>query len=421
MRAYARGYSEWKASRRRAVSLLAPFVSVLAALTLAVCLTPESAPISPSLGTQPSTEATSIKPAPPPVPPAHIPTSYPVLEAAVVAMRSVASFHFVENSKNGVSIAFPQVETFEATGEYQSPDRFRKRGVVTYGHLPTTENVQVIGIGSDQNVANPDTGEWERSSESIWGTHELYINPISITEDVVSLLGPNAYRGISTLGGVRVHRFVYSTPDLKRSGTTIEPFDAVIVVGVDDSLVREVKSKLSRRKRPCPPPDQACPAIEIMPGWSEHSVTFSYPDEPVIIQAPVSDVSTPQPSGMFAGFHSISAKELARAYLTDPTTADAMYRGEDLSVVGRVHSVTHLYPGSAFVLLGGHAHMSIGCFPGAWGDYRALRGPVTMFGVGEGLTYPMGANGGVVSLTHCEVVRQGEPTPTGRPSPKPTP
>ncbi len=87
-------------------------------------------------------------------------------------------------------------------------------------------------------------------------------------------------------------------------------------------------------------------------------------------------MQTPQPSRMSTGFHSVSAEELARAYVTDPTSADAAYHGQDLSVTGRVLSVTHLYPGAALVLLVGHDDLNVGCFPGAWWNYRDLSGPV---------------------------------------------
>ena len=128
--------------------------------------------------------------------------------------------------------------------------------------------------------------------------------------------------------------------------------------------------------------------------------------------------STPPDTSIFL---SVSAEELAKAYVTDPAAADAAYRGKDLSVMGTIDSVTQLFPASALVVLRGTDNLNVGCFPGMWAHYRDHSGPVTMFGVGEGLKYNMGAAGGVVSLSHCEVVRPGEPTPTGRPSPKPTP
>ena len=120
-------------------------------------------------------------------------------------------------------------------------------------------------------------------------------------------------------------------------------------------------------------------------------------------------------------FDSVSAEELARAYAADQIGADAAYRGQDLAVTGTILSVTQLFPGSALVILTGDENLNVGCFPGAWWNYRDHSGPITMFGVGEGLKYSMGVVDGVVSLSHCEVVRPGEPTPVGRPSHKPTP
>ncbi len=118
---------------------------------------------------------------------------------------------------------------------------------------------------------------------------------------------------------------------------------------------------------------------------------------------------------------SVSAPELAEVYAANPAGADAEYRGRDLSVTGTVHSVTQLFPNSALVVLRGNDKLNVGCFPGAWADYRDLSGPVTMFGVGEGLDFSMGFANGIVNLSHCEVVRPGEAMPVGRPSPKPTP
>ncbi len=120
-------------------------------------------------------------------------------------------------------------------------------------------------------------------------------------------------------------------------------------------------------------------------------------------------------------FHSVSAAELARAYAADPAGADAEYRNQDLSVTGTIHSVAQPFPNSAFIILRGDDNINVGCFPGAWSEYRDLSGPLNMFGVGEGLDLSMGFANGVVNLSHCEVVRPGEPTPTGRPPPKPTP
>ena len=257
-------------------------------------------------------------PSPTPVP------RYPILEAAIATMRNIDSFHFVESSKWSVAIVAsdrPNAEAIEAIGDYQSPDKLRKRAVIHYVHPSTTSHVQAISIGDTRYVTNPDTGEWERSRESVWGEDELFSNPIDFFESVASELGPNAYRGISTLGGVKVHRFVYTTSDLGRA-SAIQSLNVVIVVGVDDSLVREVRSRSSWSQRPCPP-DQNCPAIKIVPGSADHSVEFSYPDGAVTIEAPQIHIGSPTPPTVPTVSEELrSAKERAAPAATDAELAD---------------------------------------------------------------------------------------------------
>ena len=252
-------------------------------------------------------------PSPTPVP------RYPILEAAVVAMRNVDSFHFVQSSKRSVDVMFADrlnAEAIEATGDYQSPDRLHKRAAIHYVDSPTTSHVQAISIGDTRYVTNPDTGEWERSRESGRGEDELFSNPIDFFEGVVSTLGPNAYQGISTFGGVKVHRFVYATSDPGSS------FHAVVVVGVDDSLVREVRQSSSWRQRPCHS-SQPCPAILIVPGSGDHSVDFSYPDEAVTIQAPQIHIGSPTPPTVPTASEELrSAKERAALAATDSALAN---------------------------------------------------------------------------------------------------
>ena len=228
----------------------------------------------PTPSAKPATEDRMPSPTPAP--------SYPILEVAATAMRKVDSFHFVQSSKRTVVVPFADrlnAEAIEATGAYQSPDKLHKRATIHYVDSPETGHVQAIGIGDMRYVTNPGTGEWERSSESGWGVDVLFNNPIDFFEGIVSTLGPNAYQGIFTFGGVEVHRFLYRKSDPGSS------YHVVIVVGVDDSLVREVRQSSSWRQRPCSP-GQDCPAILVVPGSEDHSVEFSYPDEAVTIQAP---------------------------------------------------------------------------------------------------------------------------------------
>ena len=212
-----------------------------------------------------------------------------VLSAALEAMRDVDSFHFMEGfSKNsgvfGTLSGTDYDVTFEATGEYKSPDRLHRRAVIHGVDYPTESNLQTISIGYTRYVTDPDTGEWGRPADS-FRDQDLFGNPIEVFEGVVALLGLGAYRGIVESGGVRVHRFSYRTPDLYLSGPKVHAFDAEILVGVDDLLVRELRTESKWRQRPCKP-DQKCLAIEIVPGWRRLTVQFSYPDEGVTIEAP---------------------------------------------------------------------------------------------------------------------------------------
>ena len=144
-------------------------------------------------------------------------------------------------------------------------------------------------------------------------------------------------------------------------------------------------------------------------------------DDPAATATPQPANTLTRPASDDSVFHAVSAAKLAEAYATDPADADAMYGGQDLAVTGTIHSVTQLFPNSALVVLSGYHGLHVGCFPGVWAKYRYLRGPVTMFGLGQGLNFSMGFANGVVDLSHCEVVSLGEPTPVARPSPKPTP
>ena len=214
---------------------------------------------------------------------------HPALEAAIAAMRNVDSFHFVESSSRDVP-EFGGEATFEASGDYQSPDRLYRRALVrNFGSLGE-DHLQAISIGNTRYMTDPNTREWARSVDSLWST-ELFRNPIDFFEGAASGLGRDAYRGVSKLDGVKVHRFVSDILDHGRTNV-IQSSYVVIVVGVDDSLVREVRSSSSWSQRPCSP-DQACPAIKITPGWADYTVKFSYPDEVVTIQAPQIHIDKP--------------------------------------------------------------------------------------------------------------------------------
>ena len=201
-------------------------------------------------------------------------------------MREVDSFRFVESRSRGHSILSPDGSgaeaTFEARGTYQSPDRLHKRAVFRDIHTPTASHIQSMSFGDNRLVTDPATGEWTESEDSGWRGEYFFGNPIDFFESVVSEFGPDAYRGITTLAGVRVHRLAYNTPDSGRRSAAITSLDVEILVGVDDSLVREMRTRSSWKQRPCPL-DQECLAIEIIPGWESVTLQFSYPGKAVTL------------------------------------------------------------------------------------------------------------------------------------------
>ena len=219
-------------------------------------------------------------------------TAGPILQAAVRSMREIDSFHFVESFFSGDDPAFWDPDesdadlTFEVTGAFQSADRVHKRAVIRASRSATAIDIQSIGIGDERFATDPATGEWARSQDSGWWYEEhLFGNPLNFIESTVSALGPDVYGETATLDGTQVHRFSYTIPDRDGTGVRVESLEVVIVVGVDDSLVREVVRKLSWWQAPCDP-DVPCPTVKSLPGWTIHTMEFSYSDKAVSIQAP---------------------------------------------------------------------------------------------------------------------------------------
>ena len=206
---------------------------------------------------------------------------HPVLSAALKAMRAVDSFHFVESFSNnsGVCGALSGIDyevMFEAIGEYQSPDRLRRRVIIHGVSYPTESDIQAINIGDARYLTDPDTGEWGRPADSPCAP-DLFANPIELFEGVAAFLGPGAYQGVIRSDGIEGHRFWYRTPD--------HAFEAKVLVSVDRPLVKELSTESRWGERRCRP-GQKCPAILIIPGWERRMVQFSYPDEGVTIEAP---------------------------------------------------------------------------------------------------------------------------------------
>ena len=77
-------------------------------------------------------------------------------------MKNASTFGFVERSRDSNHLPLPEFGEvgFEATGNYQSPDRFTKRVLVReLGHLPAI-HMRSISIGDERYAVDPATEEW---------------------------------------------------------------------------------------------------------------------------------------------------------------------------------------------------------------------------------------------------------------------
>ena len=84
------------------------------------------------------------------------------LEKAVATLRNTSSFGFVERwSESIAGISLELGETgFEATGNYQSPDRFTKRALVSEFPVQPASPARSINVGEERYLIDPATGEW---------------------------------------------------------------------------------------------------------------------------------------------------------------------------------------------------------------------------------------------------------------------
>ncbi|UCF59665.1 MAG: LppX_LprAFG lipoprotein [Anaerolineaceae bacterium] len=123
-------------------------------------ITPSPTPTIPPSPTP--TIMPSVTPTIPPSPETLSPEA--ILEVAVTAMEELESFHFemiidMTVVSEGITIETPI--TF--TGDFQAPDRLQ--GELTMQMLGLTIESEVIIIGEDVYIKDPESGEWEMTTE----------------------------------------------------------------------------------------------------------------------------------------------------------------------------------------------------------------------------------------------------------------
>ncbi len=218
---------------------------------------------------------------------------HPALEKAVATLRNTSSFGFVERwSESIADISLEFGETgFEATGNYQSPDRFTKRALVSEFPVQPAIPVRSINVGEERYLIDPATGEWMLFHDDL-GLGQIYReslfrNPVDLFSAILAEGEPHEYQGIITLDGVSVHHFVSAT---RRQAYTraAGPLHIEIWVGVEDLLVRKITRSHSWTEVPCEP-DRPCPDILVFPGSERIGLQFSFPgDDTPIVAPPVS-------------------------------------------------------------------------------------------------------------------------------------
>ena len=186
---------------------------------------------------------------------------HPALEGAVAALGDARSFGFVESSAHRTE-EFVDTD-FEATGNFQVPDKFTKRALVR--EFPSEEAVSVrsIAVGDEKYLTGPATCQrLPLSSDLGLGRiyeEALFGNPVEFFSDVLSEGGPYAHQGITSLQGVRVNHFVSTT---RRYAYTraAGPLHIEVWIGAEDLLVRRITRSHSWTEVPCDP-DLVCPDI----------------------------------------------------------------------------------------------------------------------------------------------------------------
>ena len=376
-------------------------------------------------------------------------------EASAASMRELKSAHIEADITTTARATGEEEGSIEmrVTGDYQSPDRtrlsisltFRGNDFVadyitianeTYIQVPGTDISQVSdswdGLDLRETLRfDPDSmenlvliGEEELDGEKVYHLKG------SLASDAEGLLNsvPGSLVMVIPIGGVLVGVEFWIGVEDFLVRRTIQNIDIELSsdMGKGGELSLELDMRLSDYGKSV---DIQAPDMESTSGTeASESQAVPAPATPshVATVTPTSKATAAPPATATgpsdtSTFRFVSAEALAEAYASDPARADARYRGQDLSLTGIVESVTQPFPNAALVVLRGIGSLNVGCLPGTWAKYREYGGPVTMFGVGEGLNFSLGNAKGLVNLSHCEVVRPGEPIPTGRPSPKPTP
>lgn len=212
-----------------------------------------------------------------------------LLGAALDALDGLDSVHFsleaeIGMESEGLTATFP----FRFEGDYQAPDRMKGKMALSLGFIAL--EMEMINIGQESYVTDPQTGLWEKTDGNAIGD----ISPTqftglagAVTSMALAVVGEETLED----GTEALHLLGISTEAAGVEGPALD-LETNIYIGLDDSLIRQVRITGAI---PLDPGAIAeiIPGLPIPLGGSEGNATISMItnlsafNEPVEIEAPI--------------------------------------------------------------------------------------------------------------------------------------
>ena len=226
---------------------------ILGLLVLLVAIGAACTVVEPTATPTPTPTATPV-PTPTPTPtPIPTPTPFPtptltpmptppspqaILDASTAAMETAGSFHFDMDMQMAVAVedaGFSITIPLTLKGDFQAPDSIQ--AVISMSLLGFSFEIQMISIGDMTYMTNPETGEWEVTTDA---------DSIALFTGPQEFLGADAFEieglvlvGKESLDGIRVYHLEgVAAPGV--FGEAEGELQAVFWIGVGDSLIRQI-------------------------------------------------------------------------------------------------------------------------------------------------------------------------------------
>jgi len=219
-------------------------VTVLIAVLFAACggSDPEPTPI-PTATARPAPHSIATLTAVPAAETAFVPSgsSVPpekVLLSSFAAMEEVGSFHFeLEAGLTAPEVGITTEIPLLLTGDFQAPDRMKASATVSLGLFAAQS--QIVLIGDTIYATDPQTGEWEVTSDP----ELLLFNPLDfVGSDAPGLEGLNdiALVGTEVLLGTETFHLSATVP-AQSLGQGESDFRVDLWIGVGDALLHQIR------------------------------------------------------------------------------------------------------------------------------------------------------------------------------------